>query len=489
MSQTAQDHSQVVGHRSELKRTLKFFSSFAVAFSFISITTGIFSSYGLVLTTSGPAGIWTWPLVAVGHLIVAVIFGELAGKVPVSGYSYQWVSRLVNRGFGWFSGWVGFCYLVLVVPAVDFGLAPIILQLIGVDASKAAISWMVVGILVLQALINAFGARLATRINNIAVYTEVIGIVGIIIFLGVVVLLSGRANWGMLVNTGNTMAAGNTPYIGSFVMSMVMGAFTLVGFEAAANLSEETINARSNVPKAMIFSVALSSIIGMLFLIVLSISIKSLPAATASASPILLILRNNFGNAIASLFLVLCVVSIFACGLIIMASASRLIYAMSRDNVFFFSKQFKKISKKSAVPTNAIFLVLGLGIVAVIFSDSLTLLLGASAVLPSILYLITVLCYAFKHKSLPAVAGSFNLGKWRTLLLAVASLWLVFEIGILTIPTSYHQVALVVIGLLALGTVLYWAVFRRGIADGRIGMAIDQSSVDYNDADHVTEKI
>ncbi|WKB35824.1 amino acid permease [Terrilactibacillus sp. S3-3] len=312
MSQTAQDHSQDADHRSELKRTLKFFSSFAVAFSFISITTGIFSSYGLVLTTSGPAGIWTWPLVAIGHLIVAVIFGELAGKVPLSGYSYQWVSRLVNRGFGWFSGWVGFCYLVLVVPAVDFGLAPIILQLLGVDASKAAINWMVVvAILVLQALINAFGARLATRINNIAVYTEVIGIVGIIIFLGAVVMLSGRANWGMLVSTGNTMSAAHAPYIGSFIMSMVMGSFTLVGFEAAANLSEETINARSNVPKAMIFSVALSSIIGMVFLIVVSVSIKSLPAVTASSSPILLILQNNFGNAIASLFLVLCVVCRF----------------------------------------------------------------------------------------------------------------------------------------------------------------------------------
>ncbi|WKB35823.1 amino acid permease [Terrilactibacillus sp. S3-3] len=159
-----------------------------------------------------------------------------------------------------------------------------------------------------------------------------------------------------------------------------------------------------------------------------------------------------------------------------MASASRLIYVMSRDNVFFFSKQFKKISKKSAVPINAIFLVLGLGIVAVIFSDSLTLLLGASAVLPSILYLITVLCYAIKHKNLPAAAGSFNLGKWRTLLLVVASLWLIFEIGILTVPAGYHQVALVVLGVLALGAVLYWTVFRRGVVDGRIGMAIDQRS-------------
>ena len=51
-------------YKQELRRTIRFFGSFAVAFSFISITTGISVNYGLVLQRSGPAGIWTWPVVA-----------------------------------------------------------------------------------------------------------------------------------------------------------------------------------------------------------------------------------------------------------------------------------------------------------------------------------------------------------------------------------------------------------------------------------------
>ena len=78
----------------QLKRSLHLFGSFAVAFSFISITTGIFTNYGFVLSTAGPAGIWTWPLVAVGQTLVAIVFAELAVKIPVAGYSYQWLRRM-----------------------------------------------------------------------------------------------------------------------------------------------------------------------------------------------------------------------------------------------------------------------------------------------------------------------------------------------------------------------------------------------------------
>ena len=63
-------------YKQELRRTIQLFGSFAVAFSFISITTGIFANYELVLDRSGPAGIWTWPIVIAGQLLVALVFAE-----------------------------------------------------------------------------------------------------------------------------------------------------------------------------------------------------------------------------------------------------------------------------------------------------------------------------------------------------------------------------------------------------------------------------
>src|SRR5579862_860928 len=80
------------GYRPELKRSLRFFSMFAIAFSIISITTGIFLNYSNGIQNFGPASIWVWPVVAVGNFMVALIVAELGTRIPLAGYAYQWSS-------------------------------------------------------------------------------------------------------------------------------------------------------------------------------------------------------------------------------------------------------------------------------------------------------------------------------------------------------------------------------------------------------------
>ena len=110
---------EAFNYKQELKRSLKSFSSFAIAFSFISITTGIFTNYKFVIQTGGPAGIWSWPITIIGQLLVALVFAELVGIIPISGYSYQWLKRLSTPFLSWITGWISFSFLILVIPAVD----------------------------------------------------------------------------------------------------------------------------------------------------------------------------------------------------------------------------------------------------------------------------------------------------------------------------------------------------------------------------------
>ena len=88
------------GYEQPFKRTISKFASFAVAFSFISIATGIFTTYGYVLQTGGPLGIWTWLLVGVGQLAVALVLATLAARIPLTGSIYQWGTRLANPSVG-----------------------------------------------------------------------------------------------------------------------------------------------------------------------------------------------------------------------------------------------------------------------------------------------------------------------------------------------------------------------------------------------------
>ena len=70
------------GYEPAMERSTGRFASFAVAFAFVSIATGTFTTYGSVLNTSGPVGIWTWPISVVGSLAIALMLRVVGGADP-----------------------------------------------------------------------------------------------------------------------------------------------------------------------------------------------------------------------------------------------------------------------------------------------------------------------------------------------------------------------------------------------------------------------
>lgn len=183
-SSYAEEVVQKYGYRQEFRRELKRFASFAVGFSFISITTGIFTTYGFVLANSGPLGIWTWPLVIIGQLFVSLVFAALASRIPLAGYSYQWVSRLANPKIGWLIGWISFIFLIVDVVAVDYAVASTVLPSLFGYTETPQNAWLATAIVVfVQMVLIIFSTLWSTRINNTAVGTEVVGIVGLTLLL------------------------------------------------------------------------------------------------------------------------------------------------------------------------------------------------------------------------------------------------------------------------------------------------------------------
>ena len=101
------------GYKQDLKRSLHFFALFGVSFSIISITTGIFLSFGVAMSYFGPASIWEWLIVGAGQLLVALVVAELGTRIPLAGYAYQWSARLVSSTYGWFVGFFGLLYMTV----------------------------------------------------------------------------------------------------------------------------------------------------------------------------------------------------------------------------------------------------------------------------------------------------------------------------------------------------------------------------------------
>ena len=70
------------GYKESLDRSIGKFASFAAGVSYISILTGTFQLFYFGFGTAGPAYLWSWPIVFVGQMAVALCFMELAAKYP-----------------------------------------------------------------------------------------------------------------------------------------------------------------------------------------------------------------------------------------------------------------------------------------------------------------------------------------------------------------------------------------------------------------------
>src|SRR6201747_642320 len=150
-SDVGDDVGEDSGYEPELKRTLGSFQVFAISFAFISVAVGIFGTYDDVLRSAGPVGIWLWIIVAIGQTLIALVIAQFAARIPLSGSSYQWASRLANPKIGWLFGWLTFWYLATGVVAMDNALASqAFMPLVGLPESEDTARVITVAILIIQ---------------------------------------------------------------------------------------------------------------------------------------------------------------------------------------------------------------------------------------------------------------------------------------------------------------------------------------------------
>ena len=181
------------GYKQELKRDLHTFSSFAVAFSYISPSTGIFTLFYLGLAAMGAWLFWTWPVVALFQFIVALNFAELSSHFPVAGSVYQWTKYLAGRGYAWFTGWfyiiAGILTVASVCATLPLALLPMLNQMFGwhlnTDFGSADQALVAIVTLVLITVLNIYGVKVVAIVNNTGVFFEILGMVVFAIILAV----------------------------------------------------------------------------------------------------------------------------------------------------------------------------------------------------------------------------------------------------------------------------------------------------------------
>src|SRR3984885_5602199 len=301
------------GYRQELGRTLGPSQVFAISFAFISVAVGIFGTYDEVLRNAGPIGIWLWIIVAVGQTFVALVIAQFAARISLTGSSYQWASRLANPRIGWGFGWLSFCYLGIAVVAVDNALASqAFMPLLGLEPDEGTARLITLVTLLVQAVLTIASTRIVGVLNACAVGVEV-AIVGVLVIaLLIAVAITGLGSAHNLTSRGVT--AGDSNYFGlggGLMLAMIMGLSTLTGFDAAANLAEEAKDPYRNVPRAIVGSVVAAAVLGLLFLIALTIAIPDVTRISHSGSPVAAILHDQLGPLVETTLLIAIAFSFF----------------------------------------------------------------------------------------------------------------------------------------------------------------------------------
>jgi amino acid transporter len=447
------------GYKQELSRSMGKFSTFAISFSLMSVTTGIFANYAFGLGEAGPSFIWTWPIVAIGNILIALVLAHLATHVPLAGYAYQWPARMVSRRYGWFPGWLGLVGWLTGTPGVAYALAQYFAPYVGLGSSIGTIVIVTVAILVSWMVIHLVGLKLAALINNASVVTEIAGSLLVGVGLLIYALIHNVQDFSFLT-TGPS--ANQAPTIGLLAAASLMAAYTLTGFEGAADLAEESHEPRRTVPSAMVLSIIISAVLGFIVLLGFELATPDAAAIQSSAVPLLDIASHYLG-ALTPAFMALVFVSIYACGLINMAAMTRLAFSMSRDNVLPFSKAISSVSKRNS-PYVAV-------VVATIISSAFVLVAKVEAVITSVSAVAIYCSYALViiggwRVGLQPLAGKyFSLGRAFRPLTLLALVWiLALVIGLLTAPGSWTT-PLTLLGVVALGVLWYFVRVRKGAAE------------------------
>ena len=429
------------GYKESLDRSIGKFASFAAGVSYISILTGTFQLFYFGFGTAGPAYLWSWPLVFVGQMAVALCFMELAAKYPVAGAVYNWSKKLGSRIVGWSSGWLMLTASIVTLSAVVLALQLNLprlwsgFQFVGDGSTPQsfALNAVVLGLImiVFTTVVNALGVRLMAMINSAGVFIELIAAV----LIAIILAASTTRGPSVFFSTEGYGAGESGGYLGAFLIASLASGYVMYGFDTASSLGEETVEPRRTAPKAILRAILASFVIGGAILVFAVLSAPNLqdPAIGESSGGLQYIVEQVMWGPLGKVFIVCIVVAVTVCSLAVHTAAIRLMFAMARDNALPFGEKLARVNPKTQTPIIPAIVIGGIAVLILVINVGqpkiFTVLTSIAIIMIYLAYLMVtgpMLKKRFQGEWPPKdlkEGGYFTMGKWGMLVNIVAVAW------------------------------------------------------------------
>ena len=344
------DRLKELGYSSTFERSMTLWENFSLGFTYLSPVVGVYSVFALAMATAGPPMIWWYVIAGCGQMLVCLTFGEIASEFPIAGGLYPWGRRLVGKRWSWMVGWIYAWALFTTIAGVAVGAGPFLASLLGFTSS-AFVTTVIALILVIAATgLNLAGTKLLARVAMFGFVCEILGALAV----GSYLFMFGRhQSLSVIVNTFGINRNGS--YAVPFFAAALAGLYTCYGFEACADVAEETANAETQIPRAMRRTIYIGISASIFVCLALILSLPDIEGVIhgRDADPIGTILRGTFGTFGSRLVLCVVLVSFISCILSLQAAVSRLLFSFARDKMIFGSAQLGKLSTRN-VPSFAL---------------------------------------------------------------------------------------------------------------------------------------
>ncbi|HEX6359348.1 amino acid permease [Actinophytocola sp.] len=319
------------------------------------IGAGIFSLAGAVANEkAGPAVLISFLIAGVASAAAAFAYAEFAGLIPRAGSAYTYGYAVLGEFAGWFIGWDLLLEYTAIVAVVAIGISGYFNDLLGfldiglpqwmmgapgtepdgVAAGSYHVNLFAILLCLLIAYVLNLGMRNAARFETALVYLKVV-IVLVVIVAGVFHIDAG--NYDPFAPFGLT---------GAFTGAATVF-FAVFGYDAMSTAAEESKDAQRHMPKAILYSLAISMVLYVLACLVLTgmVNYRDIDSEAAFSSAFASVGLPTLGAVIAvgAILGILTVLFTFLMG------ASRVGFAMSRDGLL--PQWFGKTHPVRNVPT------------------------------------------------------------------------------------------------------------------------------------------
>ncbi len=299
---------------------------------------GIFVVTGIVAGVAGSAFTISMILAAVIALLTALSFAQLTIWQPVEGSGYEYVRQLVSPFAGFLSGWMWMIGNTFAGAAVSLGFG------FYLAAAFPSLPVKIVAVIVSLAFtaLNSIGVRQSAIINNALVVVKLVVLAFFIVF-GI-----------FYVNTANFLPF--QPLSSGVLFGAYYIFFAYAGFARATIIAEEVKDAKRNVPRAVVLSLVISTIVYVLVGIVAVGLVGAQNLAPAITSSPLTHAINVTGNSFAVQVIafggLVATASVLLTGIL---GVSRMAFSMARRHDL--PKAFNMLSVRFGTPYVSIWII------------------------------------------------------------------------------------------------------------------------------------